>query len=350
MCAIVGLPDAGSSPRGRGKHGLAIRHILERRLIPAWAGKTGTSPSTRGTAPAHPRVGGENCLRAGRWRSHRGSSPRGRGKLIAADRCRVRVRLIPAWAGKTTPRRRTPLTSRAHPRVGGENEAAIQAGADTAGSSPRGRGKRGEGGLQLVDQLAHPRVGGENAYSARDLSKRAGSSPRGRGKLKEQMREVADQRLIPAWAGKTSPTCNATPTTWAHPRVGGENGGSSVRQSGHGGSSPRGRGKQDRGDSAIVRGGLIPAWAGKTFIWSAPDLKTAAHPRVGGENHRMKSVAASLMGSSPRGRGKQWSPHTTPARGGLIPAWAGKTFGRAAAPFLRAAHPRVGGENMVGGA
>ena len=72
------------------------------------------------------------------------------------------LRLIPAWAGKTPGYRSCFHTTTAHPRVGGENEAAIQAGADTAGSSPRGRGK-----------------------------------------LKDWSRGDSDLRLIPAWAGKT---------------------------------------------------------------------------------------------------------------------------------------------------
>ena len=70
---------------------------------------------------AHPRVGGENAdLMLAVTRS-KGSSPRGRGKLVRHVQARVPVRLIPAWAGKTTALLAVIVPIPAHPRVGGEN-------------------------------------------------------------------------------------------------------------------------------------------------------------------------------------------------------------------------------------
>ena len=75
--------------------------MSNRRLIPAWAGKTqATSPATV-IAWAHPRVGGDNFAEAGISTSMRGSSPRGRGKLSKLRQRDQHDRLIPAWAGKT---------------------------------------------------------------------------------------------------------------------------------------------------------------------------------------------------------------------------------------------------------
>ena len=51
---------------------------------------------------AHPRVGGENFRSAGAVRFRAGSSPRGRGKLAPVIPTLMEIRLIPAWAGKTT--------------------------------------------------------------------------------------------------------------------------------------------------------------------------------------------------------------------------------------------------------
>ena len=51
--------------------------------------------------PAHPRVGGENVADVRVARSAEGSSPRGRGKPKASNHDRTNNRLIPAWAGKT---------------------------------------------------------------------------------------------------------------------------------------------------------------------------------------------------------------------------------------------------------
>ena len=77
--------------------------------------------------------------------------------------------------------------------------------------------------------------------------------------------------------------------------------------------------------SASRRTRLIPAWAGKTFMFDSPCPCFPAHPRVGGENNLRHILGFWFMGSSPRGRGKHRAgmPMTMTRR--LIPAWAGKT-------------------------
>ena len=152
----------GSSPRGRGKLGGVVYVRQPPGLIPAWAGKTPPHQGPGTLPPAHPRVGGENvsqttfAVRAG------GSSPRGRGKRSWSAAGAGGGRLIPAWAGKTTP--------------------------------PVGA---------LVCVTAHPRVGGENSKLQAALNRETGSSPRGRGKQRHTLRLLTFSRLIPAWAGKT---------------------------------------------------------------------------------------------------------------------------------------------------
>ena len=71
------------------------------RLIPAWAGKTSTPTSKPLARRAHPRVGGENEAGDEKGSTFEGSSPRGRGKRIPPASGSKAVRLIPAWAGKT---------------------------------------------------------------------------------------------------------------------------------------------------------------------------------------------------------------------------------------------------------
>ena len=173
---------AGSSPRGRGKRGARARGNLRPRLIPAWAGKTMGDRRGASPEPAHPRVGGENLVDAAAGSSDAGSSPRGRGKLFHAFDEFPSARLIPAWAGKTSARRRCARRRWAHPRVGGENRVACLPSLATTGSSPRGRGKLEEGELSALIT-----------------------------------------RLIPAWAGKTPPRAARWQGMMAHPRVGGEN-------------------------------------------------------------------------------------------------------------------------------
>ena len=71
------------------------------RLIPAWAGKTSAVHSLFSASQAHPRVGGENLIGVAADLSAQGSSPRGRGKRFRCSDDRLDLGLIPAWAGKT---------------------------------------------------------------------------------------------------------------------------------------------------------------------------------------------------------------------------------------------------------
>ena len=132
----------GSSPRGRGKllHLIAARLLI--RLIPARAGKTARPPAPSFACPAHPRAGREN-VNAWQIASHTGgSSPRGRGKPTGTPLRPIGRRLIPARAGKTAAGGQDARRSRAHPRAGGENGPLPADGMELDGSSPRGRGKR----------------------------------------------------------------------------------------------------------------------------------------------------------------------------------------------------------------
>ena len=201
---------------------------------------------------------------------------------------------------------------------------------------------------KLSDQIrAHPRVGGENPRPKRSQLSGHGSSPRGRGKQGHGPHHRGLGGLIPAWAGKTIFVALYQNNETAHPRVGGENPVPRFEPSDESGSSPRGRGKP----WLFARQGhlsrLIPAWAGKTSSQQLPHLSLSAHPRVGGENLGVSMGALTVMGSSPRGRGKRPLLDDPAAADGLIPAWAGKTWRVVRAASPASAHPRVGGENGV---
>ena len=135
------------------------------------------------------------------------------------------------------------------------------------------------------------------------------------------------------------------PRRAAHPRAGGENRNSSKMLSLIVGSSPRGRGKQrlDRGRADHER--LIPARAGKTPPVFAHVDASSAHPRAGGENNDGDAAALAIRGSSPRGRGKQGDTGGLLLPPRLIPARAGKTRLHYASRAMYRAHPRAGGEN-----
>ena len=172
----------------------------------------------------------------------------------------------------------------AHPRSRGENLRAQLRHVATQGSSPLTRGKRRE-----------PNTGG----------RRAGSSPLTRGKHRPDQAAGADHRLIPAHTGKTRRSRGGASGHAAHPRSRGENawvvGGFSVA----GGSSPLTRGKRSPLPRPLRRLRLIPAHAGKTSPSAARSPKPRAHPRSRGENIQSEMRNPRVWGSSPLTRGKR---------------------------------------------
>ena len=279
------------------------------------------------------------------------------------------VRLIPAQAGKTQPANQSIHARAAHPRAGGENQWSVRAFGLFPGSSPRRRGKPtrkialtkyprlipAQAGKtrQTVNAAnahgAHPRAGGENRVQEHPAVARRGSSPRRRGKRLSNRVLYTAQRLIPAQAGKTLRLRKETPRARAHPRAGGENG----REANHPqtvlGSSPRRRGKLRRDLYARLDIGLIPAQAGKTVMSSMTAPGSRAHPRAGGENALSRARPRPVRGSSPRRRGKPRTTTSHHQHHGLIPAQAGKTALSCPHGTRSAAHPRAGGENFAQG-
>ena len=299
----------GSSPRVRGKHLAARTRRHQLGLIPARAGKISGRCWGGCASSAHPHACGENTTRYGCHPSNGGSSPRMQGKLERADGGGAGARLIPAHAGKTTLRSTCNSPSPAHPRACGENYRAAHSSAVNTGSSPRVRGKHRPTNTTLPPT-----------------------------------------RLIPARAGKTAGALLLFSPPSAHPRACGENCMAAVAAPMSQGSSPRVRGKLAAAWVAPARTGLIPARAGKTVRVGSTSTTSGAHPRACGENPRSRADVEQVTGSSPRVRGKRRRTRWGVCGRGLIPARAGKTPGQGNWLVHGRAHPRACGENNPGAA
>ena len=131
----------GSSPLTRGKLAAIKAAQQAARLIPAHAGKTQRESSPGRRPAAHPRSRGENGYLSVFRVTGLGSSPLTRGKPVIHDRGCVERRLIPAHAGKTPPPAGKAGTRWAHPRSRGENGDRLHERHDLRGSSPLTRGK-----------------------------------------------------------------------------------------------------------------------------------------------------------------------------------------------------------------
>ena len=192
----------GSSPLTRGKRRKNQFSLPSPGLIPAHAGKTHPESRRPTGSRAHPRSRGENPKHAANPTPEYGSSPLTRGKREGEGADRVDRRLIPAHAGKTACVDAPGLDERAHPRSRGENAACRFAQGLAQGSSPLTRGKPAgrvtssctlglipahagktlSAHQFLVPSWAHPRSRGENAPNEGYEAKVSGSSPLTRGK------------------------------------------------------------------------------------------------------------------------------------------------------------------------
>ena len=131
---------AGSSPLARGLLSPDSRQKRERGIIPARAGFTASSPSRSLVYSDHPRSRGVYASITGTKRLVMGSSPLARGLRHGRVCLVVEGRIIPARAGFTLPRTRSPRTRSDHPRSRGVYKRGSIIMQVYAGSSPLARG------------------------------------------------------------------------------------------------------------------------------------------------------------------------------------------------------------------
>ena len=190
---------------------------------------------------------------------------------------------------------------------------------------PAHAGKTSGGGRWPGISSAHPRSRGENGEMVAFIDPISGSSLLTRGKPRPRLRSRSRQRLIPAHAGKTHWSPSRKITAAAHPRSRGENCDADLLVRDPDGSSPLTRGKPSSNPTGSAPCGLIPAHAGKTLPPGIASVRTPAHPRSRGENHRLEIGCHDQSGSSPLTRGKLALAAYLPISPRLIPAHAGKT-------------------------
>ena len=187
-------------------------------------------------------MGGEKSSSSSLLRWGKGSPPHGRGKVIVQiDAPRPR-RITPAWAGKRAEAVGSQMSTRDHPRMGGEKPVPFYLFVFGVGSPPHGRGK-------------------ENSFQIFTYAR----------------------RITPAWAGKSCSICSYRTAGQDHPRMGGEKPCTQRPAVCDIGSPPHGRGKAVVNVVTGAFPGITPAWAGKSksSYFSCFPLKD--HPRMGGE-------------------------------------------------------------------
>ena len=213
----------GSSPLARGLPVVLLERSLSVRIIPARAGFTHPRRGRPAWPADHPRSRGVYLSPGGQVTPRMGSSPLARGLRRGGRRQRSCMRIIPARAGFTLPGRHHRAVPSDHPRSRGVyRTAALRAGL-RPGSSPLARG---------LPRLLH--VGGD----------RPG--------------------IIPARAGFTRHDMRSPHPAADHPRSRGVYDGCGHSGVPSGGSSPLARGLRVPKAAAILVLRIIPARAGFT--------------------------------------------------------------------------------------
>ena len=380
--------DAGSRRRARGADRARGRADGRQGITPACAGSRNWSSATRPESRDHcPRVRGEQVIpprsASTGWDHPRvrgeqgtyvlvpsrgtGSPPRARGAGTRASGAPLGVGITPACAGSRVRERHRSPYARDHPRVRGEQAAAVVQACSISGLPPRARGAAAADRLNLyaggitpacagsramrvywwAHDRDHPRVRGEQARCRIRSQMVWGSPPRARGADGPKPRPHRRRRITPACAGSS---CRRRPRNAHgrdHPRVRGEQFTRSAVVKTSRGSPPRARGAGRSEVSGRPTTGITPACAGSRRSRSTLSTYGGDHPRVRGEQGPNKDLGNSALGSPPRARGAATFDMAKFRRDGITPACAGsRPTGSAATPAAWD-HPRVRGEQAT---
>ena len=163
-----------------------------------------------------------------------------------------------------------------------------------------------------------------------------GSSPHTRGAREHERHIVLRGGIIPAYAGSTPRPFLISGRGLDHPRIRGEHLDVQDQLSPMAGSSPHTRGALRLDRPLIHRSRIIPAYAGSTTLSLIQKQSAEDHPRIRGEHGNANLRQSTAAGSSPHTRGapRQRRLHHQPVR--IIPAYAGSTawLASAAIPAL----------------
>ena len=233
-------------------------------------------------------------------------------------------RITPAYAGKSTARRRAYLFFWDHPRICGEKPLEEHGGAVITGSPPHMRGKDIRGVVQNVlfgitpayagkrcsDRWLqtvpgdHPRICGEKRLQSTLRGTQNGSPPHMRGKAVLKKCEVREIGITPAYAGKSWMLWRCWRLRRDHPRICGEKFLMSVAHPFRLGSPPHMRGKAMLSPRGARFVGITPAYAGKSGTVAGAVRGRGDHPRICGEKLSLQNSTRPLSGSPPHMRGK----------------------------------------------
>ncbi len=254
----------GSSPHTRGAPYSGPHESIRDGIIPAYAGSTPSGTGRAGISRDHPRIRGEHAVATVKFIWEGGSSPHTRGAP-------------PGGRGGV-------VSLRDHPRIRGEHMHVYPPVSRFDGSSPHTRGalylkvhllrcpriipayagSTSPAPAPSSAQSDHPRIRGEHIKISVTADTKRGSSPHTRGAPQEGAVHGLRARIIPAYAGSTAVGWRRRRRLADHPRIRGEHDARGGARDGRAGSSPHTRGAHRGRPAGAGRAWIIPAYAGST--------------------------------------------------------------------------------------
>ncbi len=325
--------------------------------IPAHAGKPWERAIVRAIPWVYPRPRGEASPRSFGTSCRTGLSPPTRGSLAVDRTGRVTSRSIPAHAGKPWDAFAGGVRVGVYPRPRGEARESAWISVATWGLSPPTRGSPRylvRAGLRVRSIPAHagkpsarqqqqpsdvvyPRPRGEATAVRAILARPEGLSPPTRGSLALWIEMAPSGGSIPAHAGKPPASMPRSPHRAVYPRPRGEADSARPGVFPPRGLSPPTRGSLGNFTTGRSKVGSIPAHAGKPIAGDADPRMLRVYPRPRGEAARRVRRKRSRWGLSPPTRGSRRLHRFVQVLAGSIPAHAGKP----SCLFLRETEKRV---------
>ena len=149
--------------------------------------------------------------------------------------------------------------------------------------TPAYAGKSEEIDRDAEIQRDHPRICGEKARCAAATTLQRGSPPHMRGKGRYFLCTMPTVGITPAYAGKRSSFSGFLWASWDHPRICGEKLDFAVSFLHPRGSPPHMRGKVPHCGCSNFHLGITPAYAGKRHHGLHGHSNEGDHPRICGE-------------------------------------------------------------------
>ena len=186
----------------RGKAWEIVTHASVSRITPAYAGKSVRALGRFRRFLDHPRLCGEKSCGQKPQESEPGSPPPMRGKVYFIYPIFQKIRITPAYAGKSLFQKPSGFLRQDHPRLCGEKFNGKAESCIRKGSPPPMRGKGNLWCRYQYNRRDHPRLCGEKIAEPLMYLIVTGSPPPMRGKVQQVWIYRQCRRITPAYAGK----------------------------------------------------------------------------------------------------------------------------------------------------